>query len=74
LYIFSLPQIKDKYVNLKKDTKKKLSANHREVIKTGGGEAILIPLTDIDRLMETQLGKASICGVGGIDTMRGKLK
>lgn len=57
---------------MKKATKKKITGNKKEINKTGGGVANIQVLTDTEKLVETQIGKASLHGVSGVQSMTGK--
>lgn len=54
-------------------TKGKCAHNKREMSRTGGGVADIVVLTDTEAIVETQIGKASLHGVGGMDTLQGKV-
>lgn len=56
---------------MKMNTKGKCASNKREMSRTGGGVADIQVLTDTERIVEAQIGKASLNGVGGIDTLQG---
>jgi hypothetical protein len=58
---------------MKRVTKQKVCYNKREMSKTGGGVADLVPISDTERLIETQIGKASLHGLGGMDTDKGEV-
>ena len=58
---------------MKRVTKQKVAHNKREMSKTGGGQANLTELTDVERITETQIGKASLHGVGGMDSFQGRV-
>lgn len=69
--MYFLQQIKAKWKEMKMKAKQKVSHNKREMSKTGGGVASILDLTEVDMLVETTIGKASLYGVGGMDTLAG---
>lgn len=64
--------MKEKWKSIKKNTKKKLANNKREIGKTGAGCASMMILDAVEEVAQTQIGHASVFGIGGIDTLSGK--
>lgn len=71
LIMYFPQQLKSKWKEMKRLTKQKVTNNKREMAKTGGGVAKIMELSTVDRLVETTIGKASLHGVGGMDTLKG---
>lgn len=60
-----LETIKQKYQNLKKTAKQKLSTHKRESFQTGGGSCKIINITDIDTSIQGILGDQ----IGGLPSL-----
>ena len=56
---------------MKRETKQKIAHNKAKMLKTGGGKANIEPLNGLDEIVETQLGKASVDGLGHMDLLAG---
>lgn len=71
----TVDEIKTKNKNLKTETKKVVSANVREMKKTGGGKATIVALSDAQEKVLATIPTESIHGIdGGIDLYEKKPK